>query len=152
MPQVQRRHFEERLGELDRAHKRHLREVEKDLRTREERLRFQHDAVEREARASARRVQHAEKAATERDFSQQLNDQLMRNQGALRERLTTSEAREAELQSKVADMEEQVRAARLASPRRPQRAPHAKGTPGHRPTHRDGTAPSLIGEGARAAE
>jgi len=107
--EVQRRHYDERLAELDRQHKRHLFELEQDISQREAALRRQHELVEREAKASARRVLSAEKAVTERDFNKSLNEQLMRNQEALRQRLQESERREAELAAKANDMEEQLR-------------------------------------------
>ena len=80
-----------------------------DISQREAALRRQHELVEREAKASARRVLSAEKAVTERDFNKSLNEQLMRNQEALRQRLQESERREAELAAKANDMEEQLR-------------------------------------------
>ena len=40
--EVQRRHYDERLAELDRNHKRHLFELEQDLREREDALRCRH--------------------------------------------------------------------------------------------------------------
>ena len=54
-------------------------------------------------------MQNAEKAVRERDFNRQLNEQLMRNQGALREQLAESEKREASLAAQVVDLEEQLR-------------------------------------------
>jgi hypothetical protein len=107
--EVQRRHFEERLAELERAHKRQLLEAEGDMQVREEALRREHEAVEREARASAKRMQSAQKAVSERDFNKQLNEQLMRNQGDLREQLQAAEQRESTLKLNLADMEEQLR-------------------------------------------
>ena len=107
--EVQRRHYDERLVEIDRQHKRHLSELEADICQREAALRRTHEVVSREAKASAKRVQSAEKAVTERDFNKSLNEQLMRNQEALRQRLLESERREAELQAKAKDMEEQLR-------------------------------------------
>ena len=107
--EVQRLHYEERLAELERQHKRSLWEVEKDMQAREEVLRRQHDLVERESRASAKRVQSAQKAIGEGDFNKQLNEQLIRNQGALREQLTASEKREEALKAQVRDLEEQAK-------------------------------------------
>ncbi len=107
--EVQRRHYDERLLELDRQHKRHLFELEQDISQREDALRREHELVQRESRASVKRIQSAEKAVTERDFNKSLNEQLMRNQEALRQRLSESERREAELLAKTKDMEEQLR-------------------------------------------
>jgi len=107
--EVQRLHYEERLLELERAHKRQRWEAEAEMAAREDAVRAQHAIIERESRASARRVQSAQKAVTEGDFNKQLNEQLIRNQGALREQLSASERREVELKSTVADLEEQLR-------------------------------------------
>ena len=63
----------------------------------------------KESRALAKQVAVTEKATTDLDFNKQLNEQLMRNQAALRERLEASERREAEQAAKVTDMEEQLR-------------------------------------------
>ena len=101
--EVQRRHYDERLAEVERNHKRHLFEVEQDLREREAALRRQHELVEREARVSAKRIQSAERADKECDFNHTLNEQLMRNQGALREELAAAKGREATLAAKVQD-------------------------------------------------
>ena len=107
--EVQRRHYDERLVELERQHKRHLFELEEDIGQREEVLGRELELVKRESRASVKRVQSAETAIKERDFNKSLNEQLMRNQEALRHRLADSERREAELLAKTKDMEEQLR-------------------------------------------
>ena len=106
---MQRRHYDERLVELERQHKRHLFELEEDIGQREEVLGRELELVKRESRASVKRVQSAETAIKERDFNKSLNEQLMRNQEALRHRLADSERREAELLAKTKDMEEQLR-------------------------------------------
>ena len=54
-------------------------------------------------------MQNAQKAVTERDFNKELNEQLMRNQQALQEKLKEGEARERDLKASVADLEEQLR-------------------------------------------
>ena len=46
-------------------------------------------------------MHNAERADKERDFNRQLNEQLMRNQGTLREQLTEAQHREAKLAEKV---------------------------------------------------
>ena len=107
--EVQRLHYEERLAELERAHKRHMWEAEQDLISREDALRRQHDLVERESRASVKRVQSAQKAMTDGNFNKQLNEQLIRNVSAMREQATASEKREGELRGQVTDLEEQLR-------------------------------------------
>ena len=107
--EVQRRHYDERLVELERHHKRHLFELEEDIGQREEVLGRELELVKRESRASVKRVQSAETAIKERDFNKSLNEQLMRNLEALRHRLADSERREAELLAKTKDMEEQLR-------------------------------------------
>lgn len=107
--EVQRKHYDERLGELDRNHKRHLFELEQELSEREAALRRQHEVVEREAKASARRMQTVEKKEKEREFNRQLNEQLMRNQAELRQKLAASEKRELEQAARAAEMEEQLR-------------------------------------------
>ena len=95
--------------QLERAHKLHMWEVEKDMQAREEQLRRQHDLVERESRGAAKRVQNAQKDIKEGDFNRQLNEQLIRNQGALREQLSAAERREAESAAKVTELEESLR-------------------------------------------
>jgi hypothetical protein len=107
--EVQRLHYEERLAELERAHKRHLWQAEGELAVREEALRRQHESVERESRSAAKRVQSAQKAWSEGDFNKQLNEQLIRNQGALREQLEAAQRREAEQRAKCADLEETLK-------------------------------------------
>ena len=76
---------------------------------REESVRRQHELVEREARASARRMDRAQSAVKERDFNKELNEQLMRNQHDLQERLQASQKREEELQASLADQEQMLR-------------------------------------------
>ena len=107
--EVQRRHYEERLADIDRSHKRHLYELEQEIASREDALRRQQEAVERESRTAAKRLQNAQSAVQERDFNKELNEQLMRNQGALRDKLEAGAAREAELAGQVKDREEQLR-------------------------------------------
>ena len=107
--EVQRLHYEERLAELDRAHKRRMWEAEAEMAAREDTVRRQHDAAERESKASAKRVQSAQKAVSEGDFNKQLNEQLIRNQGALRDQLSASERKNTELQAQVSDLESALR-------------------------------------------
>ena len=111
--EVQRRHYEDCLEELERKHKRGLWEAEQELGAREERMIKEHEILikesRKESRALAKQVAVTEKATTDLDFNKQLNEQLMRNQAALRERLEASERREAEQAAKVTDMEEQLR-------------------------------------------
>ena len=107
--EVQRRHYDERLEALSRQHTRHLMEVEQEMIAREDALRRQHAQVEREARASAKRMDQAKSAVKERDFNKELNEQLMRNQQELQVRLAAAAKREEELKASLADQEQMLR-------------------------------------------
>ena len=65
--------------------------------------------MEKEAARAAKQVTHAEKSTKEREFNKQLNEQLMRNQAAIKEKLAEAEREAAELRAKNLDMEEQLR-------------------------------------------
>ncbi|KAL1524771.1 hypothetical protein AB1Y20_019654 [Prymnesium parvum] len=107
--EVQREHFEERLAELEKRHKRQLWEQEQQLLEREQQLALKSAMVEREAKSLARQQQAASRDRKEHDFNKQLNEQLMRNQAELREQLQAAARREAELKANAAELEEQLR-------------------------------------------
>ena len=65
--------------------------------------------MEREARASARRMDKAQNAVKELDFNKELNEQLMRNQQELQAQLAAAAKREAELRESLADQEQMLK-------------------------------------------
>lgn len=107
--EVQRAHYEERFAELDRRHDRKLWEQERAMVLREEEVAAKLSAVERERRAVERQQETSRKVSKELDFNKQLNEQVMRNQAALKEQLEEGGKRESALRATVADLEEQLR-------------------------------------------
>ena len=106
---MQRLHYEERLHELECVQVGAHRKLEQELGEREEALARRHLAVQEEARASARRAAQEDGLKEEHARNKRLNEQLMRDQMEMKQKLGEAERTIATLRAKGEDMEEQLR-------------------------------------------